>query len=1560
MAGDVSDEAAAPADMGARLADPLVVVLGASAGGISALRRFLGALPERPGHCFLLAQHLAPGDEPLLAEVLSRATRLRVMVAGPGLRPEPDSILVVPPGMDVAFRAGRLSPRRRGAKAGGERGDPIDRLFRAAAEAFGPSVVGIVLSGTGTDGAMGLQAVGGAGGLCMAQDGGSAAHAGMPDAAASSGFADHVGPPEALAAALADHARHRTSRVAALGGAARARSELLALLPEICTVLRERTGHDFRHYKSATLVRRTERRLRVLRLDTPAAYLERLRSDAHEPATLFRELLIGVTSFFRDAEAFEVLATRAIEPLLRGRATEEPLRIWVAGCATGEEAYTVAMLVREALDRLPTPPPVQIFATDVNDRALAAARRGAYPAAIAGDLSPERLGRFFVRRGRGFQVTEELRAMCLFSPHNVISDPPFSRLDLICCRNLLIYLGAHLQKKLLPVFHYALKPDGFLFLGASETLSGHGELFRPVEARHRLAQRKHVPVPARPDRPEPRPAIPFRDGAGPRDGVGMPGGVAEVDLGAVTQRILLHEFAPPYAVVTAEGGIVFLSEGVDRFLQPPSGSFTSSILRMARRGLGIGLRAALSEAARTRRTVVRDGIVIRAQDGPQPLRLTVQPMPELGHGEALFMLVFQPAPATALGNRVVAPAPDAEAVIGQLERELVRTREDLERTVQDLEAANEELKASNEELLSMNEELQSSNEELETSKEEVQAANGALAAANADLENLLRATRIATVFLDGEGRVRGYTPAVAEVYPIGPADVGRPLADLTPRLAGLPPLPDPATLDEAGQPMEHEAETPDGRWFLRRVLPYRDGGPSPTGLVVTFLDVTRRKADERALAEHAQRLRLAQEAGGVGSWDWDALTDRAEWTEGMYRLLGLPSTAPTGLATFRERVVPEDRSALDAAMARAAATGRFEGEFRIRRADDGELRWLTGRGEAERDRDGRIVRMVGVNVDITERRLAEAATRATLSELQSIYNTAPIGLCVLDDELRFRRVNERLAEINGASPEDHIGRTVREMVPDLADQAEAALRRVVDTGEPALGIVLEGETPARPGVRRAWEEDWLPLKDETGRVVGVSIVAVEVTERRAAEAANARLAAIVTSSADAIVSFEAEGGRIATWNGGAEALFGWTAAEAVGAPRTMLLPRSQAAPGDPALFERVLAGTELRDHETLRLTRGGSAIPVAVTATRILSPEGQVLGISAIFRDLRPRRAAEAALREERDRLAFVLEATDTGVFEIDGTTGRLRCSETFRRAVGIVEDEALSCVDDLLSRLDQADRRTQEAEVKRLLAEDGVYRAEWGIRRGDDQRWVLIIGRSMSTEGGGRRLSGLAVDITKRKADEERRALLAREVDHRAKNALAVVQAALRLTPRHDAESYARAVEGRVAALARAHTLLAKGMWEGAALRALLEAELAPFVAAGGASAGAAPRVELSGPELRLAATAVQALSMSLHELATNATKHGALGAGGGMVSVTWSVEDDGDTLRVVWRERGGPAIGEPPTRNGFGTRVLEATVRRQLHGRIRHDWEETGLTCVLEVPMAYARANGDADLSI
>lgn len=1446
MIGGARPGAEAPDDaLEGAPSEPLVVAIGASPGGIAALRGFFGALPARSGHCFLLTQHAAAEEGPLSAEALAPIAARQVALAEDGAAVEPDRVLVIPPDMRPGFRAGRVRLRR--APRNGGRADPVNWLLRAAAEAFGPRAVGVVLAGTGADGAIGLQAIGGAGGLAMAEEGAAAALAagGVSEAAATgSDFVDCIAGPEALAATLSEHDGDRRARLAGAGEAARQRAAALARLPEVCALMRERTGHDFRHYKASTLVRRLERRMRVLRLDTVEAYLERLQTDAQEPGVLFRELLVCVTSFFRDPDAFQALAERAIAPLLARRAPTEPMRIWVAGCATGEEAYSVAILLREAMDGLEKPPPVQIFATDVNERALAAARRGVYPASIAGQVSPERLARFFARRGRQWQVGEELRAMCLFSPHDVISDPPFSRLDLICCRNLLIYLGPHLQKKLIPLFHYALKPDGFLFLGASETLAGHAELFRPVDARQRLAQRKPARGLALPGRPEPRPPgtppamlaaasglregavgshAPWREAAG---GVLPP---AETELGAIAQRILLDEFAPAYAIVTAEGHLVFLSERTDRFLQPPAGGFTSSITRMARRGLGIGLRAALSDAVRARRTAVRDGLMVQGPEGLVPVRLTAQPMPELGYGEGLYMLVFQEVsapPATGRGRAAQggARAPDAEAVIGQLEQELVRTREDLERAVQDLEAANEELKASNEELLSMNEELQSTNEELETSKEEVQVANAALAAANADLENLLHATRIATIFLDREGRVRGFTPAAAEIYPVAAQDIGRPLAHLTHRLRGLPPLPDLAEVRAAaggGAPVEHEAESEDGRWFLRRVLPYRGPGDGADGLVVTFLDITRRKTDERALREAEERLRLSQEAGGIGTWDWEVGTERVHWSDQIRRLLGLSPRTPASYRAFLERVHPEDRVAFEAAL-EAAADGQtpdLRAEFRILRGDTGELRWIATRGEVERDAAGRPLRIRGVELDVTEQRAAETALRESEARLLDLLATLDLG---------------------------------------------AFMARALD-------------------------------------------------------------------------------GRIQFWSAGSEQLYGWTAAEAVGRDahellRTVFLPRAEIA----TALERDGEWTgDLRQR-----TRDGAEIVVTARKTLRRGPDGTPVAVLESLTDVTAQRRAEAALAESEARLRAAVEGSPLPLMLHAEDGEVLALSRSWTELSGYAPEEIPT--HSAWLRLAYPDRHEEmEALLEKELAGEVVRTGEITIRtRSDEARiWdVQAVPLGRLPDGRQLRMSA-AVDVTERKLTEQQRLLLAREVDHRARNALAVVQSLLRLTPAKgdEAKRFAAAIADRVAAMARAHGLLSRERWVGAELRALAEEELAPY------AEGAPHRVRLAGPPLRLTANAALSVSMVLHELATNAAKHGAFSTPGGQVEVTWTCHPVDGGLWLDWRESGGPPVSTPPPSDGrsggFGSRLVARTAR-QLGGSIDFSWEPTGLRCTLRLP--------------
>ena len=568
----------------------------------------------------------------------------------------------------------------------------------------------------------------------MVQDPATAKHESMPQSASDMAAADHVLPPERLAEELLAYAGF-IARSVRPDHEADLNREVADCLPRVCEILLEATGHNFKHYKTSTLTRRTLRRIQVLRVESAEDYVGLLRRDPIEADRLFKELLINVTAFFRDPEAFHSLASEVLPRLLNDRGPNDSVRLWVPGCATGEEAYTLAILLREQLDGMSNPPEVQIFATDIDDPALAIARLGTYPLGIAEEMTAERLKRFFLKKGQHYHIAKEVRELVLFSTHNLINDPPFSKLDLISCRNLLIYLGTHLQKKLIPLFHYALRPGGFLFLGPSENLSTHRELFRPIDAKSRISQRLPTAI---------RSAsfLTGRSGPPTAQRAAIPPGPSEADTYLVMQRIILDEFAPKAVVVNEEGQIVSASGNLEKYLTLTAGAFHNSIARLVRDGLRVGMRAALSESAKLRRKVVHDGLSLRTADGVQRVMLTVQPMPQMGEDSGLFMIVFQDVglPITSEGRTPDPPNEAAAALIEQLERELTSTRDDLEKTVQDLEAANEELKSSNEELLSMNEELQSSNEELETSKEEVQSANDALAGSNGDLENLLTST----------------------------------------------------------------------------------------------------------------------------------------------------------------------------------------------------------------------------------------------------------------------------------------------------------------------------------------------------------------------------------------------------------------------------------------------------------------------------------------------------------------------------------------------------------------------------------------------------------------------------------------------------------------------------------------------------------------------------------------------------------------------------------------------------------------------------------------------------
>ncbi len=839
---------------------PLIVGVGASAGGLEAFQELLAALGEAPGMAIVFVQHLDPKSPSLVSDLLAKATKLEVLELTRRRKLEANTVYVCPPQKQVELRQGWAHP----SVAAGSRRQPglIDHFFNSIAEDQGQRGVGVILSGSGSDGTLGLKAISDCGGLTFAQEAASAKFDAMPRSAATTGVADHVMTPREIAAELLQYAAHW----AELDGPASQHSlpnEIEDAIPVIAETLKQVTAHNFQDYKTSTLVRRVQRRMQILKIRSASEYVDFLQHHDSEAEALFRELLIGVTTFFRDPEAFASLQDKVLTKLISQRPANDCVRIWVAGCANGSEAYTLAILCREIMDQLESPCEVKIFATDIDERALRVARAGAYPVGIEEHVTPTRLQRFFVKRGKQYHVSNEIRSLVLFSTHNLISDPPFSRLDLICCRNLLIYLGPHLQKKLIPLFHYALRPSGYLFLGPSENLTSHAELFRPLDVRQRISQRKGTAVGSTGD-------VKFNQADATVHQVNDRQPDAAVDLTDLRQRIVLDEFAPKSCLIDESGKVLNASANMHKYLSLGDGDFENNIVRMAASGLRLGLRAAIAEAKQTRRKVQHPDLSIHDGDQIQQVMVTVQPMPQVGEEEPLFMVVFHDVGLPVIRDQIASTNAstkglrDPESLLLQMERELETTRRDLDRSLQDMEATNEELKSSNEELLSMNEELQSANEELETSKEEIRVGSDAVARANNDLENLFRSTRIATIFLDVDGNIVRFTPAAKDVYNLITTDVGRRLTDITHRAVRMPKLPRPADLVDAEAPVEHEIQTPEGHWFLRRLFPYMRG-QRPEGMILTFIDVTEQKRTAIRLETEHQINRLLVHAESLES-----------------------------------------------------------------------------------------------------------------------------------------------------------------------------------------------------------------------------------------------------------------------------------------------------------------------------------------------------------------------------------------------------------------------------------------------------------------------------------------------------------------------------------------------------------------------------------------------------------------------------------------------------------------------------------------------------------------------
>ncbi len=797
---------------------------------------------------FIVLSHLDPRRESLLPSIISRWTAMPVVQASHGDRVIPDKIFVIPPNTVMTIAQGQLQIRKRSYDA--ER-LPLDTFFSSLAEDQGSRGIAVVLSGSGSDGSLGIKAVKEFGGLTLAQggDGTEAAFKEMPESAAATGLVDLVLPAQEMPQRLLYFVREG-GHLEETPEAKSARDA--ADLRLIYSLVRSRVGHDFSRYKERTFLRRVQRRMQVLQLSQLRDYVKRLQQDSNEATLLFRDLLIGVTNFFRDHEAFAALE-KIIPRLFEGRGADDTVRVWVPGCATGEEAYSLAILLREHADCVTGAPKIQIFASDIDENALAIARNARYPAILVRDIPPPRLSRFFTREGTNYHVVKELRDLCVFSAHSLIRDPPFSRLDLVSCRNLLIYLNTDLQAQVIPLFHYALKPNGILFLGTSENVSRHADLFTPLDKKWRIFERQSL---------VPRSGVAF-----PTAGVGRQAESRFVStltapdpntaLATLLRRvavIVTENFAPAYVVVNKEGDVVYYSSRTGKYLEPAEGPPNRDLVTMARKGLRLDLRSVLHRTRETGETTTVDNIPVQVNGGSQLIRLTVMPVTE--DSETLYIVLFGDLGPVSDGDEAAKPAEEAEdGTIRHLERELQTTKERLQSTIEEFDTSSEELKSSNEELLSVNEELQSANEELETSKEEIQSINEELQTVNAelsnkveeldrangDLKNLFESTQVATVILDNNLLIRSFTPAAVEtIFSLIPSDRGRPLADIVSRLDKAEDLHRQLrTAIDRGQAVEQRVTAQEGNLhYLMRILPYRMSDKQVYGALITFVDIT--------------------------------------------------------------------------------------------------------------------------------------------------------------------------------------------------------------------------------------------------------------------------------------------------------------------------------------------------------------------------------------------------------------------------------------------------------------------------------------------------------------------------------------------------------------------------------------------------------------------------------------------------------------------------------------------------------------------------------------------------
>ncbi len=1375
---------------------PLIVGVGASAGGLEAFQELLSAMGDSPGVAIVFVQHLDPQSKSLLGELVSKSTSMKVIDVADRTPLVANTVYISPPQKLIELHSGEL--RILHSQNEIRRTSTIDHFFHSIAEEQQDRGLGVILSGTGSDGTLGLKAISDRGGLTFAQDLESAKYDSMPNSAATTGVADHIMPPREMAAEIQRYALHLANQVDSTS-AVRLHEQIEAAIPQIAELLMKSTSHNFQHYKTTTLRRRIQRRMQLLKIAAATDYIDYVKQHENEVQALFRDLLIGVTAFFRDPETFEVLRSQVLTKIFENRASDDDVRIWVAGCANGAEAYTIAMLCREVMDDIQSPPNVQIFATDIDERSIAIARAGVYPLGIEDQISPERLKRFFVKQGKKYHVSKEIRELVLFSNHNLISDPPFSRLDLISCRNLLIYLGPHLQKKLIPLFHYALRPSGYLFLGPSESITSHGELFRAVDAKSRISQRKGTAIGSATSTSfQPRTTSQRQSATTPD---------ASVDLTDIMQRIALDEFTPKTAVIDDSGKVLTSSPNIKKYLNLTAGPFENNIVKMAASGLQIGLRATIAEAKRTSRRVQHENLSLREGDQVQRVMLTVQPMPRLGEETPLFLVVFHDIGLPINRDAIQEPSKhtrhDSDAIILQIESELESTRSDLELTMQDMEAANEELKSSNEELLSMNEELHSANEELETSREEIRLSRDTVANFNSDLENLFRSTQIATICLDANKNTIWYSPAATQIYRLINTDIGRPLSDISHTVIEMPEIPESEELLHENARIEHEVRTNDGRWFLRRVLPYmRD--EKADGTILTFIDITLQKQSSIRMATEHQVIRLLADADSFASvvplvmktiretlsadlcaiWlpddqhqvlrcadislgnndpvmeQFAARNQEFQFAKGV----GLPGRVWESLAAQSIDNLEQDtnfsrKHAISAGLTHAMAMPIIVGtdfygviEIFSRRRGQYEQPYLS------------MLQSVGIELgQFIRHTQADANLRDEEARKSAILASALDSIITMDVNGRIVDFNPAAEKTFGYKQQDVRGRLLSEtIIPEQYREAHSrGLERYLKSGESTVighRIELTGQRangeqfPVELAINATKTRDGSPFFTAYLRDITEHKQFVQTIFDR-----DERIVALLNSTAEGIYGINPEG--VCTFaNASSAKLLGYEDPEdLVGKQMHELIHHTQRNGSrydnsECPIYEAFRVGAQVHIDDDIFWRADGTSLDVEYWSYPMIR-QGETIGCVVTFLDVTDRKEAQRVVARQKEGLELSFRAGCLGSWQWHICEDRVTWSDHLYELLGYTKEQFVGTREGFMQVIHPEDRAlVQQRNDDAFTGSCREFEMEFRVIRGDDQRIIWTYGRGViERDAQGNPLSIIAVasDISERKKTE-------------------------------------------------------------------------------------------------------------------------------------------------------------------------------------------------------------------